>query len=143
MSTNPAATVTVKSKPMNPKEILPAIPRQKVRNKFLRHDKIAHVLNVGADGKKVAVMTINPANLEEWNTEDCELVHEEPRPLRVGDKVTLPSWFGNGSRYGKITSITAMHGYESVQYYLDGDLLDFNEEVRHATPEEIAQYFTA
>ena len=140
MSTNPAATVTVKSKPMNPKEILPAIPRQKVRNKFLRHDKIAHVLNVGADGKKVAVMTINPANLEEWNTEDCELVHEEPRMLRIGDQIAIinPNATNEIERHN-FSRIEAIQGNNVIFAGGNAPIIY----VRLASPQEIAKYFTA
>lgn len=123
---------------MLPQDILPAVPRQKVKHKF---GGFAHVLNLGMDKKKIAVMTINPARLEEWNVEDCTPVFEEPRPFRVGDKVVYEYEDGR-LEYTIIQAIRKLG--DDYKIFTPGDTYAVVGETmryRHATQEEIAKYF--
>jgi len=123
---------------MNANEILPAIPRQKVRRisrpeviaEVMRHDVMhpewVHVHEIDYPGSEVV----------SWNIKDCEPVPEEPRPLRVGDKVVTHS--------GTLTKIEAImretderHSYR-VQH---SDYDFYQHQLRHATPQEIKEYF--
>jgi hypothetical protein len=126
---------------MEANEILPAIPRQKVKHS--ETGEIADVLGATHDGTTIAVRVCKDGDtwIENWIARYCEPVPEEPRPLRVGDKVTLPSWGANVTRYGIITGIESQQGYEQKTYYVDGDLLYHTEEIRLASPQECKDYF--
>lgn len=116
---------------MLPNEILPAIPRQKVRLKSAPAT-IATVLMIGEDGKRVAVQ--QGKYLCEWSTEDCEPVHEEPRPFRCGDCVVSRHGYDNSAVIGKIQAMNVT----GTRFCIGGSWFD---DIRFATPSEVAQYF--
>ena len=127
---------------MLPSQIIPALPRQKLKYKKsdLRYNnQVAEVLF--ATSQTALVRFVDSEYVTQWALENCEPVPEEPRPLRVGDKVHLPSWGSNASRFGIITSIMSQQGYDKKEYWVDGDPMDELEEIRHATPEEIVAHF--
>ena len=136
--------------PLSPQDILPAIPRQKVKN-----------TNTGVIGDVVILETVNGIEylevlvldekigekyFESFPLKDCEPVTDEPRPFRVGDKVIATS--KNGSiayttvrvKFPDGTKI--LNGLERPISTVDGKI-EFGEGMttRHATPEEIAAHF--
>ena len=118
---------------MLPSQIIPALPRQKV--KYELTGEIAHVLNVGKDGKFVSVQVVGTGALEEWQTKFCEPVPEEPRPLRVGDKAYALSDYQR-EYVGVVNNINISLGRIALgEYWFD------LKDCRHATPSEVAQYF--
>ena len=132
---------------MESHEILPAIPRQKVKCYGKEHSVL------GAYGKSVFVSRVNDIGEEVTyfaNPEDCEPVLEEPRPLRVGDKVVVIEGTGcdcNGAGYPcshgdmlRYCIVTGIFG-DSISVSGGDGKEDIDEKyIRHATPEELAKY---
>jgi hypothetical protein len=121
---------------MLPSEIITALPRQKVKN--TESGAIADVLGTTHDGTTVAVRVSNDGDswIENWITRYCEPVPEEPRPFRVGDKVKCIYT----SVFSTIKQVRIAENGWPEQYEVD-DVWKPKENIRHATPEEIARHF--
>lgn len=124
---------------MLPHEILPAIPRQKVKYVDNHGERprglIGQVAEVLCEnGPSVWVRCVPSGTVLQWSMSHCEPVPEEPRPFRVNDAVIV-----NGNRATKITGVI----FRDEQMYLLADSCHsyFAKELRHATPEELAKYF--
>jgi hypothetical protein len=129
---------------MEANEILPAIPRQKVRH--IPSGAVAEVMDKTNDGTVLCVRHNPPSGsyLSHWIVEDCEPVPEEPRPFRVGDKAVIyVSVVVEGHKkhyklYSTIKTVTDT-GYIDLG---DGyDSLRRDCVIAHATPQECKEYF--
>ena len=122
---------------MHPNEILPAIPRQKIKN--TNDEKYAVIIGEAIKLVDSELLVDTPLGLRWWRIEDCEPVHnEEPRPFRVGDKVVALDYAQNPQAYFKIQTLEKKDGKD----YAHGSIFGYPlEHIRHATPSEVAQYF--
>jgi hypothetical protein len=120
---------------MNANEILPAIPRQKVKNK---DGRIGGVLcwHDGDIYPNFIVVLLEDGTQEDWHDDECEPVHEEPRPFRVGDKVKCL----NTSVFSTIKNVRIAENGWPEQYVVD-EFWQTKENMRHATPQEVKDYF--
>jgi hypothetical protein len=135
--------------PLSPQDILPAIPRQKVKNNHPKlNGAIGEVIEITHDGGMVCVKQYGldgKSYLSEWILSNCELVTDEQRDFKVGDKIAYelgpkarPDMIGL-TQYAIIEGIqcdgcalicgTKLRKEEDMQY------------LRHATPLEISKYF--
>jgi hypothetical protein len=130
--------------PLSPQDILPAIPRQKVKNiqDKMCSDIIGSIINLV--GKELLVDT--KLGLRWWRIEDCELLPEEPRDFKVGDKVKVLGYYdqeAGDAIYATITAVVRWEKSYKTRYSVSGHIQEVQEEsdLRHATPLEISKYF--
>jgi hypothetical protein len=148
---------------MLPNQVLNAIPRQKVKN--INSDCEGEVIGfkngtmIGSPSDKSVLLVWRLGRIMEWDTKDCEPVPEEPRGFRCGDKVV--AWCKE--EWPEFTTITAvmpnytigvsdikrdglsegMYGQKtlSVRVETNHDFTVIGGQVRHATPQELKDYF--
>ena len=136
---------------MLPSQVLPAIPRQKVK---VKHSNSSSVYDfIGFAGNEENPTSVYIRNYGGFihehpieNCEFCEPVPEEPRPFRVGDKVKVLGYYdekAGDAIYATITAVVRWEKYKKNRYSVSGHVTEVQEEkdLRHATPEEIAKYF--
>jgi hypothetical protein len=130
---------------MLPNEILPAIPRQKVKNTGNGYEKgqIGDVLltcisdySESGTHDSLLVKNLETGEVRKWDMNDCEPVPEEPRKFRVGDNVKCL----NTSVFSTIKNVRIAENGWPEQYVVD-EFWQTKENMRHATPQECKDYF--
>jgi hypothetical protein len=130
----------IKTLAMLPNEILPAIPRQKV--KYVTGE-IGEVLCTcqselvefeDQPDDSVMVRNSKTGRNDCWQIEDCEPVPEEPRGFRCGDNVKCKNLFTT------ILEIATFDDGKNVYVLANGGQAE-EKDLRHPSPEEIARYF--
>ena len=119
---------------MHPNEILPAITRQKV--KHIKSGEIFYVIGLHPTERQWVMLLTMDGFKDEAPLGNLEPVHDEPRPLRIGDKVATHS-----CTLSTIAAICRLTD-NMVTYRVQHSDYDFYEnQLRHATHEELAKYF--
>lgn len=117
---------------MLPNQVLPTIPRQKVKN--TNDERYAAIIGEVIKLVDSELLVDTPLGLRWWRIEDCEPVPEEPRPFRCGDCVVSRHGYDNAAIVGKIQAMNVT----GTRFCIGGSWFD---DIRFATPEERAKYF--
>jgi hypothetical protein len=132
--------------PLSPKDILPAIPRQKVKNNITGEiGGVIHYVEERKNFDDVLIVKLESGELGHWDIKRCELLPEEPREFKVGDKIAYE--LGPKARKDMIglSQYAIVEGIQSDGCALIcGTKLRKEEDMqylRHATPLEISKYF--
>ena len=139
---------------MHPNEILPAIPRQKVKNNCIIGKPVADVFctvhsedfdfDLGPDAPHDAIIVKREdGSMDTWQIDDCEPVPEEPRPFRCGDAVFVRGSVVPGEDADKYGIYSRISGISKDGQCKIVDRLDWvkKDGIRLATHQELAKYF--
>lgn len=124
---------------MQSNEIKPAIARQKVKLKST--GEIVDALCTWSDYACDFVTVLRKGFVEQWNIENCELIPDEPRTFKVGDKVAR-QWKEIYTEFTTVKSISTKVGAEDLIMLDNGARMYGIDELRHCTPEEKILYFS-
>lgn len=114
---------------MRHNEMLPAIPRQKVK---VKTGETGNVLMVMDDG--MIHIDLGIGETMDAYPKDCEPVPEEPRQFRCGDYAVSRHGYDDVAVIGKIQAMNITR----TRFCIGGSWFD---DIRFATPSEVAQYF--
>ena len=130
--------------PLSPQDILPAIPRQKVKH---IDGTIGKVIGfTGEFNDYLMVKEEKNGKYVTWFSGACELLPEDPREFKVGDNVVATDSNGNVA-YTTVRVVMGdgkkiLNGLELPTLSPDGSYkFDTGVTTRHATPDEIIKYF--